>query len=110
MIVKWHGLCWMNFRLPITLFNSSGALCRTFGFYHRHIAIKLTWMGQPFSQNQQAGAGVVVKELEDRVTAAMSKRIHQPLGPLEIEAKAMEEGISFAWDTGLHEVILIQKL
>ena len=66
--------------------------------------------GATFSQNQQAGVGVVVKEHEDRVMAAISKKIHQPLGPLEIEAKAMEEGISFAWDIGLHEVILIQKL
>ena len=68
--------------------------------------------GATFSQNQQAGVGVVDKdkEHEDRVTTAMSKKIHQPLGSLEIEAKAMEEGISFAWDIGLHEVILIQKL
>lgn len=36
------------------------------------------------------------KDHEGKVTAAMSKKIHQPLGPLEIEAKAMEEGISFA--------------
>ena len=66
--------------------------------------------GATFSQNQQAGVGVVDKEHEDRVTATMSKKIHQPLGTLEIEAKALEEGISFAWDIGLHEVILIQKL
>ena len=38
--------------------------------------------GATFSQNQQAGVGVVVKEHEDRVTAAMSRKIHQPLGPL----------------------------
>ena len=34
----------------------------------------------------------------------MSKKIHQLLGPLEIEAKAMQEGISFAQDVGIREV------
>lgn len=36
----------------------------------------------------------------------MSKKIHQPLGPLKIEAKAMVEGISFAWDVGVREVVM----
>ena len=31
------------------------------------------------------------------VIAAMNKKFLQPLGPLEIEAKAIEEGLIFAW-------------
>ena len=36
---------------------------------------------------------------------ALSKIVHQPLGPLEIETKAMEEGVTFAWDVGIRDVI-----
>ena len=38
--------------------------------------------------------------------ATLSKQVQHPLGPLEIEAKAMEVGVSFAWDVGIREVIL----
>ena len=40
-----------------------------------------------------------------RVTAALSIIVHRPLGSLEIEAKAMEEGVTFAWDVGIGDVI-----
>ena len=36
------------------------------------------------------GVGVVIHDHEGRVAAAMSKKLLQPLGLLEIEAKAME--------------------
>ena len=36
----------------------------------------------------------------------LSKQVQQPLGPLEVEARAMEVGVSFAWDVGIREVIL----
>ena len=38
--------------------------------------------------------------------ATLSKQIQQRLGHLEIEAKTMEVGVSFAWDVGIMEVIL----
>ena len=37
--------------------------------------------------------------------ATLSQKIHQPLGTLEIEAKAMEVGGLFAWDVGIKDVI-----
>ena len=37
---------------------------------------------------------------------ALSKRIKLPLGPLEVEAKAMEEGIQLARDLSLKEIII----
>ena len=36
------------------------------------------------------GVGVVIHDHEGRVAAAVSKKLLQPLGPLEIEANAME--------------------
>lgn len=35
---------------------------------------------------------------------ALSKKLHLPLGPLEAETKAMEEGVYFAWDVGVRDV------
>ena len=48
---------------------------------------------------------MVARDHEGQVIAAMSKKIWVPLSPLEAEVKAMEEGILFAWDVGLQDVI-----
>ena len=48
---------------------------------------------------------MVIRDHARRVMAALSKIVHHPLGPLEIEAKAMEEGVTFAWDVGIRNVI-----
>ena len=48
---------------------------------------------------------MVIRDHAGRVTAALSKIVHWPLGPLEIEAKAMGEGVTFAWDVGIRNVI-----
>ena len=37
---------------------------------------------------------------------ALCKRIQLPLGPLEVEAKPMEEGIQVARDLSLKEIII----
>ena len=62
--------------------------------------------GVVFSQSFQAGVGVVIRDHVGKVITALSKQFQQLLGPLEIEAKAMEVGVSFAWDVGIREVIL----
>ena len=49
---------------------------------------------------------MVIRDHKGKVIVAMSKKIHQLLGPLEIEAKAIEEGIYFAWDVGIREAVL----
>ena len=48
----------------------------------------------------------MIRDHEGRVAAAMNKKLLQPLGPLEIEAKAMEIGVSFAWDTVIRDVVV----
>ena len=35
----------------------------------------------------------------------LSKIVHWPLRPLEVEAKAMEEAVTFAWNVGIRDVI-----
>ena len=35
----------------------------------------------------------------------MNMKIPCPLGPLESEAKAMEDGVIFAWDVGVRKVL-----
>ena len=40
-------------------------------------------------------------------SAAMSKKIQAPLGPLETEVKIMEEGMQFAWDMGIRSAIFV---
>ena len=37
--------------------------------------------------------------------AALSQRFFAPLGPLEVEAKAMEAAVIFARDVGIHNII-----
>ena len=61
--------------------------------------------GAVFKQTQATGIGVVARDHEGQVIAAMSKKLWVPLGPLEAEVKAMEEGILFAGDVGLQDVI-----
>ena len=48
---------------------------------------------------------MVIRDYKGRVTAALSKNIHQPLEPLEAKAKAMEVGVFFAWDVGIRDLV-----
>ena len=53
-----------------------------------HGYYKVNIDGAVFSKRKQAGAGVVIKDSEGEVIAALSKRWPYPLGALEAEAKA----------------------
>ena len=61
-------------------------------------------MERSFLSSQSANEGAVIRDNEERVTATLNKHLPLPLGPLE--AKAMEEGVIFAWDVGIQEVIV----
>lgn len=61
--------------------------------------------GAVFSKRKQVGIGVVIRDNLGEVVAALSKKMELPLGALEIEAKALEEGIQFASDVGVRDVI-----
>ena len=47
-----------------------------------------------------------MRDNEGSVLAALSKRLLLQLGPLEAEAKAMDEAISFATNIGIQEATL----
>ena len=59
-----------------------------------------------FSHIHESGVRLVICDHEGSVAVAMNNKLLQPLGPLEIEAKTMEIGVSFAWDTSIRDVIV----
>jgi len=60
---------------------------------------KLNIDGAIFSSSQSASEGAIIRDNEGRVTVALNKHLPLPLGLLK--AKAMEEGVIFAWDVGI---------
>lgn len=59
-----------------------------------------------FAKLKVVGIGVLVRDDQCRVIAALGKEVHAPLGAVEAEAKAFEEGMQFAKDTGIQEFIM----
>ncbi|KAK9993560.1 hypothetical protein SO802_023263 [Lithocarpus litseifolius] len=58
-----------------------------------------------FDQLNFVGVGVLIRDHEGSVVAAMSKHLPLPLGLLEAEGKAMDEAVTFAWDIGVRDVV-----
>ena len=52
--------------------------------------------GAVFKARNESGVDAIVRDVNGMVVAALSKKIHAPLGPLEVEAKAFELGLEFA--------------
>ena len=61
--------------------------------------------GAVFERQRSVGIGVVVRDHFGVVRVALSMKFHGLLRPLETEAKAMEEGLQFAWDQGVNAAI-----
>ena len=59
--------------------------------------------GAIFADQQASGVGVIIKDQGGLVAAALSKKMFCPLGPLEDEAKALEEAVDFAQDVGIRD-------
>ena len=72
----------------------------------KYLFYKINVDSAVFSSQNAAGIGVVVKDHEGNFIAGLSKKIHTPLGAIEVEAKAFEAGIFFAKEVGIREFIL----
>ena len=57
--------------------------------------------GAIFKNLSSAGMGVLIRDYKGQVVAALSQRFFAPLGPLKVEAKAMEATVIFARDVGI---------
>ena len=62
--------------------------------------------GAVFSKQKATGVGVIIWDDRGRLKAAMTMKLHAPLGALEVEAKAFEVGMQFAKDVGIQDVVL----
>ena len=72
----------------------------------KYLFYKINVDGAIFSSQKVAGIGVVVKDHEGNFIASLSKKIHAPLGAIEVEARAFEVGIFFVKEVGIREFIL----
>lgn len=70
-----------------------------------HPIYKLNVDAAVLKELNATGMGMVLRDWEGNVLAAMSKRISAPLATLEAEAKSMEVAIHFAWEMGFREII-----
>ena len=72
---------------------------------------KLGWYkvntdGATFDDIKCFGVGVVIKNERGEIMGALSKKFMLPLGGLEAEAKAIEDGVVLAWDLRLKDIII----
>ena len=67
---------------------------------------KVNMDGAVFSKQKATGVGVIIWDDKGRLKAAMTMKLHAPLGALEVEAKAFEVGMQFAKDVGIQDVVL----
>ena len=63
----------------------------------------IVWIvdGATFGVDMSVGVEVVIRDCAGYVTAALSKKLHYPLGPLESKVMVMEG----AWDVSVYDVV-----
>ena len=66
----------------------------------------MNYDGATFQDIRMAGTGVVIRDFEGEVIAALSERITMPTSKVEVEALACRRAISFAAELGLRDVVI----
>lgn len=66
---------------------------------------KVNVNGALFTKSKQSSVGVIVRDEEGNVVAAMCRKLDLPLGALETEVKALKIGVKFAKEVGLRDVL-----
>ena len=62
--------------------------------------------GAIFSDLKAVGFGAIIRDEKGCVVAALSRKLHAPLGAAKAEAKAIEMGLIFAKDIDVCDIIL----
>ena len=72
----------------------------------RYPLYKINVNGIVFLAQKVASVGVIVRDHKGRFIAGLNKKIHEPFGATEAEAKAFEVDIIFAKEVGIREFVL----
>ena len=65
---------------------------------------KANFDGVVFNNSHSAGVGVIIRDRNGKVIAAMSERIPLPSTVLEVEAMACRRAVKFAYEVGIQDI------